>query len=259
MPDAGLLFLEGVQETPTEYCFEPLALVVRKGQVDTTERLLASGMATSASHRWSAFASRPLILPNGMARAGLCAAVLVLRGTLPIVVGGLGTAVIGTLVGSSALIAVGVVGVMISVSLAVHEMGHAVALRAVDPNGCAILVSRRGSAALTRRALTRWRETLVVCAGPCAPAVIGVPLIALVAWSWLVPAAWLLISIAHLATLALPVGDGGNLRTAWRRRGVARLRQRRRRTGTPRVRASAPEPQRSPVARRRTPRRRETA
>jgi hypothetical protein len=125
---------------------------------------------------------------------------------------------VGGVLGSLPLIAVGVVATMVSVSLVIHEMGHVLAFRVVNPRGRAILASRGASASLTRFVLPWRKEIVVVAAGPCAPAILGIPLLPLSNSAWLPVAAWFAIALAHVVTVAVPLGDGANLRRAVRSR-----------------------------------------
>ena len=103
-----------------------------------------------------------------------------------------------------------------------HEFGHLVALGVVSRSRPHVhVVAQLGFAHIVRPRLAPVREVIVVTAGPCAVVVACVTLMLVAAH----PVAAIIlgaIGAGHLATLALPTGDGANLRDA-----VGRMRTRR--------------------------------
>lgn len=206
--------VKGVEETASECLVAPLGLSVRKDADDARRQLSALGLANEAPERWCPWERRARVLPPHIGRAAATIVVLMLRGTLLLWGGGSGAAVGGALIGSATIAAMGVVAIVIGLSIIVHETAHGVVFRALAPSESAIVIVEGCNAALLRRALPGYRELLVVCAGPCAPAILALALVPLGASSWLIPAVGAVVALGHLATLAIPIGDGANLRAA---------------------------------------------
>lgn len=100
-------------------------------------------------------------------------------------------------------------------SFVVHELGHVVALRVVARRSPAVFVMSRSEPHLVRLALPVSRDVAVTLAGPLAPMVVQ-----LVATGWFLQGRWAeavvasIVSISHVVSLAVPVGDGAELRAA---------------------------------------------
>lgn len=180
--------------------------------------------------------SRSALLPGSGPRAVLVVVREMTRYFLPLLVPVVGvTAVSGfagwilptVLAGSVLLVWAGVV---------VHEAGHVLALRLLAPTAgyaddvpvapdapvpAVIVVDRRGAGVRRPPLRQRWREALVILAGPLSPVVVWAAVLAGVRLSggavpvavlvWTGIAAW-----AHPASLLIPVGDTGNLIRLWR-------------------------------------------
>ncbi len=105
-----------------------------------------------------------------------------------------------------------------------HEFGHFAALWLVESTSQhAHFISRLGFGHLIRPVLRGWREAAVVIAGPATAAAFASLLsIGFSTQSHTKVVSFLLIAIGvgHLSTLALPHGDGANLRTALHRRAA---------------------------------------
>lgn len=124
-------------------------------------------------------------------------------------------------------------------SFVVHEAGHVLALRLLAPTAgyadnmpnalvapdapvpAIIVVDRRGAGVHRPQLRQRWREALVILAGPLCPVVVWVTVMAgiqlfggavpIVAVVWTGVVAW-----AHPASLLIPVGDAWSLIRLWR-------------------------------------------
>ncbi len=213
----GWDLLDGVVETRSAYRFEPLGIVVPKGASDMETRLRASGMVSQTGPWWSPALLRSHRLPYGRVHAVGILALHYGRSLLPVALLSAAVTAVGLWSGARGTLAIGLLGVIVVLSLLVHEAGHVLALRWVGRCSPAILTTRGADAALVRPTLTGRREVVVVCAGPGAPLLVGFPLLLLWQTCWPLVVAWLLVSAAHLGALVVPVGDGANLRRALRR------------------------------------------
>lgn len=190
----------------------------RQGQVEAEELGLVSirssqwcAGATGAAHPMSLDISRPtsfLVIAYSM----VCSAFLPL--TLAVIAATY-CLMVGELAGGATLIVALATLLAFNVT---HELGHLAALRLVGSTPQhAHFISRLGFGHLVRPALRGWREAAVVIAGPGTAAALATLLsVGFSSGSDTKLVSLLLISIGigHLSTLALPHGDGANLRTA---------------------------------------------
>ncbi|WP_127501875.1 hypothetical protein [Actinoplanes solisilvae] len=125
---------------------------------------------------------------------------------------------------------------LIWAGLVVHEAGHVLALRLLAPTAryadvipdtpdapvpANIVVDSRGAGVHRPPLRQRWREALVILAGPLFPAVVWAAVIAAIQLSGgAVPIAAMIwtgvVAWSHPASLLIPVGDAWSLVRLWR-------------------------------------------
>jgi hypothetical protein len=160
---------------------------------------------------WLHPAARPL--PNGVLGAVAASVIHNAEGMSLILVAATGALAAGWVSGSNALTGLATAGLLILISVLVHEAGHAIAYRLVMPRGATgILVVRGLSCHLVRAKAGRVRDVAIVLAGAIAPNVVAAALLPLYPIAPFTVAFAILVALAHIAALALPVGDGASLR-----------------------------------------------
>ncbi|MDQ7907434.1 hypothetical protein RB614_23225 [Phytohabitans sp. ZYX-F-186] len=159
---------------------------------------------------------------------------------LPLLVPALGLTVVSVFAGwILATVLAGSV-LLIWASLVAHEAGHVLALRLLAPTAeyahtvpeapdapvpANIVVDRRGAGVHRPQLRQRWREALVILAGPLFPAVVWAAVMAgIQLFSGAVPIAAMVwtgvVAWAHPASLLIPVGDAWSLIRLWRSRSA---------------------------------------
>lgn len=147
---------------------------------------------------------------------------------LPTILGCL--AVLAGLFGHSPVVFHGAVCLLMLLgSLVIHEFGHALAFiacaRAVEaraaaagaaagagPSEAAVLVVCRDSPHLVHSTRDRKSKIVVTLAGPFSPLVVALVFAPILVQALPELCAALVIAVSHILTLALPTGDGGELR-----------------------------------------------
>jgi hypothetical protein len=121
--------------------------------------------------------------------------------------------------GSIALTGLATATVVVLISVLVHEAGHVIAYRLLMPRDApGILVVRGLSCHLVRAAGGHGRDAGIVLAGAIGPVVAAAALVPLYSVASFVVAFAILVAVAHVALLAIPIGDGAALRDLRRAR-----------------------------------------
>ena len=102
---------------------------------------------------------------------------------------------------------------LVLVAVLVHELGHACTYRILaKPEGPAVFVMNRRSPRLVWPPMSRRKDVTTVVAGPLSPVLMPVVLLAFPhALPEVIVAG--VVAVAHLVSLALPTGDGAQLRS----------------------------------------------
>lgn len=102
---------------------------------------------------------------------------------------------------------------LVLVAVLVHELGHACTYRIMSGrDGSAVFVINRKSPRLVWPLMSRHKDLLTVVAGPLAPTLMPLALLA-VPHSLPEVLVSTVVALAHLVILALPTGDGAQLRS----------------------------------------------
>lgn len=166
---------------------------------------------------WLHHCARPL--PPGVLAAAKASIVLNTRGMSLFLLFAASASVAGWLSGSIVLTGLAAAAFVILVSVLVHEVGHVIAYRLLMPRDApAILVVRGLSCHLVRSTGGPGRDAVIVLAGAIAPVVAAATLLPLYNLASFVVAFALLVALAHVAVLAIPIGDGAALRCLGRGR-----------------------------------------
>lgn len=162
-------------------------------------------------------------MPQGISSAASAAAAHWAKGQLRWAAVASASVVVGLLTGLLSLVAFAFVWALFAAAVLVHEVGHVVAYRALaPPDAPAILVVRGTRCHLVRLRLTPFADVAVALAGPLAPCIVAVPLVALLwadgagPWAPLTFWAWCALALSHAVCAALPFGDGATIREGLR-------------------------------------------
>jgi hypothetical protein len=197
----------GIRISDARHAFD---LTTDLGLVSVRISLSVAGV-TIAVPPWLHPAARPL--PDGVLHASAASVSQNAAGMSILLVPAAGALVAGWASGSVALAGMATAGLVILVSMLVHEVGHVVAYRLLMPRDApGILVVRGMSFHRVRVTAGRVRDRVIVLAGAVAPNLVVAALSPLYPMAPFTLAFAILVALAHIAALALPVGDGASLR-----------------------------------------------
>ncbi|MBO3664577.1 hypothetical protein [Microbacterium stercoris] len=108
----------------------------------------------------------------------------------------------------------GVCALIVAASFVVHEVGHAVAFRILAGAGApmTLRITPLAAGLVWRSTGSTARDRAIIVAGPIAPLIVAVPVVLLAQGDLVVLFASFITAASHLISLALPEGDGRELR-----------------------------------------------